>query len=250
MNAYYAEFIGTAILILLGNGVVANVILSRTKGHASGWIVICCGWGFAVYTAVLCVEHVSGAHLNPAVTLGLASAGRFGWDLVGGYVAAQFLGAFVGAVLVYLFYQAHFVATDHSDIKLAPFCTAPNIRSWPQNLLSEIVATFVLVFAVLRAAGPSFRLPEAIGSEEIKVGLGSLGAFPVAIVVVSIGLSLGGTTGHAINPARDLGPRIAHAVLPVPGKGSSDWSYAWIPVVGPLLGGLLAACLDAAFTLR
>lgn len=245
MNVYLAEVIGTAILILLGNGVVANVVLPRTKGHAAGWIVITAGWGLAVFTAVACVQQFSGAHLNPAVTLGLALAGELEWGLLPGYVAAQMAGAILGACLVYALYREHYRETDDAAAKLATFATGPAIRSWPDNLLSEVVGTFVLVYAVLLAADPSFSL--AVGSEpqDVQVGLGSLGALPVGLIVFAIGLSLGGTTGYAINPARDLGPRIAHALLPIPGKGSSDWGYAPVPVVGPLLGAAAAAGLDA-----
>lgn len=241
MNVYLAEFIGTAMLVLLGNGVVANVLLSSTKGHGSGWIVICAGWGFAVYTAVLCVGQFSGAHINPAVTIGLVLAGEFDTQLAFGYILAQMTGAVAGASLVYFFYLSHYAATQDADLKLATFCTSPNIRSLRLNFFCEVVATFVLVYAVLLLADPSFSLPGAGGSDEIKVGLGSIGALRVGLIVFAIGLSLGGTTGYAINPARDLGPRIAHALLPVPGKRDSDWSYASVPALGPVVGGMLAA---------
>ncbi len=244
MTAYLAEFLGTAILILLGNGVVANVLLNRTKGNGAGWLTICAGWGFAVFTAVLCVEQYSGAHINPAVTVALAAAGRFDWQQVPGYIGAQMLGAVVGAAMVYGFYKSFYDATDDADLKLGTFCTAPNIRSLPENLFSEIVATFVLVYAVMLTTNPSFLLNSGTAVEEVKVGLGSIGAIRVGLIVFAIGLSLGGTTGYAINPARDLGPRIAHALLPIRGKRDSDWSYASIPVVGPLVGGLLAALLS------
>jgi glycerol uptake facilitator protein len=244
MNVYLAEFVGTAILILLGNGVVANVVLSRTKGHGGGWIVIAAGWGCAVYEAVLCVGEISGAHLNPAVSVGLAAAGEFTWPAVPGYVAAQLLGAFAGAILVYACYKNHFDATDDADLKLATFCTAPNIRSLPTNLLCETLATFVLVYAVLKTSDPFFQFESQAGaSARIPVGLGSIGALRVGLIVFAIGLSLGGTTGYAINPARDLSPRTAHALLPISGKRDSDWSYAAIPIVGPVLGALLAALL-------
>ncbi len=242
MNEYFAEFLGTAILILMGNGVVANVLLSRTKGNGSGWLVICTGWGLAVYTAVLCVEKISGAHINPAVTIGLAVAGKFAWNFVPGFVMAQMLGAIAGAVLVYVFYKSHYDVTDDADLKLATFGTSPNIRMAPLNFFCEVIATFVLVYAVLLMTGASFSPPDG-GDDEIKVGLGSIGALRVGLIVFAIGLSLGGTTGYAINPARDLGPRIAHAILPIRGKRDSDWSYAAIPVFGPILGGVLAALL-------
>ncbi len=241
MNAYLAEFVGTLILVLLGNGVVANVVLSKTKGHDAGWIVITAGWGFAVFVAVLCVVEFSGAHLNPAVTFGLAVAEDFKWPLVPGYVSAQMAGGFMGAVLVYLCYKDHYDATEDADAKLATFCTAPAIRSLPRNIFCETVATFVLVAAVLLAVSPNFEIPGLPTPGKVEVGLGSLGAFPVGIVVFSIGLSLGGTTGYAINPARDLAPRIAHAVLPIRGKRDSNWSYALVPALAPLLGGILAA---------
>ena len=243
MNVYLAELLGTAILILLGNGVVANVVLDRTKGHGAGWIVICAGWGFAVYTAVLCVGETSGAHINPAVTLGVALAGRFAWDQVPGYIAAQMVGAFVGAVVVYLFYMKHYEATADADGKLATFSTSPNIRHFGLNLLCEAVATFVLVYAVLLSSDPSFAWAATGAAASVPVGLGSIGAVRVGLVVFAIGLSLGGTTGYAINPARDLGPRLAHAVLPIAGKRDSDWGYAAVPVVGPLIGAALAAWL-------
>lgn len=243
MNPYLAELVGTAILILLGDGVVANVVLERTKGAAGGWIVITAGWGLAVFTAVMCVGQFSGAHLNPAVTVGLAVAGSFSWGLAPGYIAAQLAGAFLGAVLVYAFYKPHYDITEDAALKLATFATGPNIRTLPGNFLCEVIGTFVLVFAVLLAVGPSFKLGSGAAIEEVKVGMGALGALPVGLVVVAIGLSLGGTTGYAINPARDLGPRIAHAVLPIRNKGDSDWSYAPIPIVGPLVGAVIAAIL-------
>jgi glycerol uptake facilitator protein len=250
MNPYLAELIGTAILVLLGNGVVANVLLERTKGHGSGWIVITAGWGFAVFVAVLCVGQFSGAHINPAVTIGLATAGTFDWALVPGYITAQMAGGILGGALVYFFYQSHYAATADAEAKLATFCSSPAIPNAPVNFFSEVLGTFVLVYAVLLVVAPTFALP---GSEEagtisaeagtVEVGLGAIGALPVGLIVFSIGLSLGGTTGYAINPARDLGPRIAHAILPIPNKRDSGWSYAAIPVVGPIVGGVLAAGL-------
>jgi glycerol uptake facilitator protein len=241
MNAYLAEFVGTALLVLMGNGVVANVVLARTKGTASGWIVICAGWGGAVYTGVLCVQQFSGAHLNPAVTVALVAVERFSIDDALGYIAAQLLGALVGGTLVYLFYRSHYELTSDADAKLATFCTAPNVRSWFGSLTCEVIATFVLIYAVLLAQTPGFELSSEQGAQAVEVGLGALGALPVALIVFAIGLSLGGTTGYAINPARDLGPRIAHAILPIPGKRDSDWGYAPVPVIGPILGALLAA---------
>jgi glycerol uptake facilitator protein len=249
MNAFVAEFVGTMLLVLMGNGVVANVLLARTKGHGSGWIVICAGWGFAVYTAVACVGEFSGAHLNPAVTLGLATASVFDWQLVPGYMLAQMAGGIAGAVLVYVFYQSHYAVTEAAELKLATFCTAPAIRSFPQNFCCEMIATFVLVYTVLLMTEPVFDLPVRESTQHVQVGLGSLGALRVGLLVFAIGLSLGGTTGYAINPARDLGPRIAHALLPIPGKGSSDWSYSPIPVLGPLAGALLAAAGKLAMSM-
>ena len=245
MNVYLAELLGTAILILLGNGVVANVVLDRTKGHDAGWMTICAGWGFAVYVAVLCVGGTSGAHINPAVTLGVALAGQFDWGLVPGYIAAQMVGAFTGAVLVYLFYLKHYEVTGDADSKLATFSTGPNIRHLRLNLFCEAVATCVLVYAVLLMSDPSFAWAENTAGS-VPVGLGSIGAIRVGLVVFAIGLSLGGTTGYAINPARDLGPRLAHAALPIAGKRDSDWGYAVVPVVGPLIGAALAALLALA----
>lgn len=237
MNPYVGEIVGTALLLLLGDGVVANVVLKGTKAEGSGWIVIAWGWGMAVFVGVFSVAAFSGAHINPAVTLGLAVAGKFSWGLVPGYVVAQMVGAALGAALVWLHYRPHFAVTEDLDAKLAVFCTAPAIRSTFDNVVSEVIGTFVLVFAVLHLAAPNVAGPSGTVG-----GLGALDALPVALVVLVIGLALGGTTGYAINPARDLAPRIVHALLPIPGgKRDSDWSYAWIPVVAPCLGGLLAA---------
>lgn len=233
MTAFLGEFIGTAILILLGNGVVANVILKQTKGENSGWIVITLGWGIAVFTGVFVSASASGAHLNPAVTIGLAVAGSFAWGKVGLYILAQFLGAFLGSILVWLQYYKHFEVTEEKDLKLGVFCNAPAIRHYGLNLLAEVIGTFVLVFAIFYISGAK------VGEQ--SASLGALDALPVALLVLGIGLSLGGSTGYAINPARDLGPRIMHALLPIPNKGKNDWAYAWIPVVGPILGGILAA---------
>lgn len=228
------EFIGTAILVLFGDGVVASTVLKRSKGENGGWVVITIAWGLAVMLGVFIAGPYSGAHLNPAVTLGLAAAGTFSWGMVLPYIVAQMLGGFVGAALVYAYYKNHYDATDDPEAKLSTFCTIPAIRSYGRNLFSEIVGTFVLVFVILALSTDS-NTPE--------VGMGSLGAFPVAMLIVAIGMSLGGTTGYAINPARDLAPRLAHALLPIKGKGTSDWAYSWIPVLGPVVGGFLAAAL-------
>jgi len=232
MSTFVAEMVGTAVLILLGNGVVANVLLKRTKGEGSGWLVITTAWGAAVFVAVAIVAPISGAHINPAVTLGLAAAGNFPWVDVPAYWTAQMLGAMLGASLVWLTYRQHYELTDDQDAKLATFCTAPAIESPLDNFFSEVVGTFVLVLAVLKMSAP-------------EMGLGAMDALPVALVVLVIGLALGGTTGYAINPARDLGPRIAHALLPIPSKRDSNWTYAWIPVIGPLTGGVLAALVGS-----
>ena len=234
MSPVLAEFIGTAILVLLGNGVVANVVLNQTKGHNSGWIVITAGWAFAVTLAVYCVGTISGAHLNPAVTIALASIGTFAWAKVPMYIAAQIAGGVAGAAIVWLHYLPHWAATDDPGAKLAAFSTGPAIRKTIPNLLSEIIGTFVLVLGISAVLSPGNFVP---GSDLAK----GFGPVLVGVIVWAIGLSLGGTTGYAINPARDLGPRIAHAILPIAGKGSSDWDYAWIPVVGPIVGGVLAA---------
>jgi glycerol uptake facilitator protein len=237
MSEFTAEFIGTMILVLLGDGVVANVCLKGTKGSNAGWIVITMGWGLAVFTAVVVSQQFSGAHLNPAVTIGLAAAGSFPLAKIPLFLAAQFLGAMAGALLVWLFYKNHYDVTTDPDAILGTFSSGPAIRRPLHNALSEAIGTFVLILAVLYTAG--LKLTSAAG--EIKVGMGSLGALPVALVVIGIGLSLGGATGYAINPARDLGPRIIHALVPIRNKGTSDWAYSWVPVVGPVLGALLAA---------
>jgi glycerol uptake facilitator protein len=234
MNPFFAEFFGTAIIIVFGGGVVSNVLLTGTKGNNSGWIVITFGWAVGVFTGVLISAPFSGAHLNPAVTLALAIAHKFSWSLVPVYVCAQVLGAMFGAGLVWLAYKKHFDATENANFKLAVFCTSPNIRSYWFNVLTEIIGTYVLSLAVLYMAEP-------------EVGLGALNALPVALVVLGIGLSLGGPTGYAINPARDLGPRIMHFFLPIPGKRDSDWSYSWVPVVGPCIGATLAAVMFLIF---
>jgi glycerol uptake facilitator protein len=243
MSPVVAEFIGTAILVTFGNGVVANVVLSRTKGNNSGWIVITAGWALAVFVGVFSSQSFSGAHLNPAVTLAMAQAGKFPWSNVAGYVLAQLLGGLTGGILVFLFYREHFKVTGDGSAKLACFSTGPNIRNLPQSFFCEAVGTFLLVLPVFLMTDAKIKLPTAAGAQsEVIIGLGTLGALPVGLLVFAIGLSLGGTTGYAINPARDLGPRLAHALLPIPGKRDSDWAYGWIPVLAPLTGGMLAAC--------
>ena len=236
LEKFLAEVIGTGMLILLGDGVVAAVLLTKSKAQNSGWIVITWAWALAVFCGVIIAGPISGAHLNPAVTMGVyvqglltgASGAITVVDTVLWWVA-EMIGAMIGAALVLLHYWDHFKATEDKGLKLAVFSTGPNIRNIPLNLVSEIIGTFVLVFVI-------FAFGNWTGGT-----LGALGALPVALLVLSIGLSLGGTTGYAINPARDLGPRLIHAFLPVPGKGDSDWQYAWVPVVGPLIGGALAA---------
>jgi glycerol uptake facilitator protein len=246
MNPYLAEFIGTALLVIFGNGVVANVVLARTKGNNSGWIVITAGWGFAVFIGVFCSQRFSGAHLNPAVTVAMAAAGKLAWSKVGGYLLAQMLGGIIGGATVFFFYREHFKATEDPNAKLACFCTAPNIRNIPQAFFCEVVGTFLLVLPVFLMTDATFKLPGIGGAiGEVPLGLGTLGALPVGLLVFAIGLSLGGTTGYAINPARDLGPRLAHAILPIPGKRDNDWNYAWVPVVAPILGGVLAALVNS-----
>jgi glycerol uptake facilitator protein len=237
MHAYMAEFVGTGMLLLLGNGVVCNVVLRDTKGSSSGWMVITAGWGFAVFVAVAMTARYSGAHINPAVTLGLAVAGKFAWADVLPYIGAQMAGAMAGTSLAFLAYLPHYRATEDAGLKLATFCTAPAIRMPRWNFFTEVIGTFALVFGVLLFAQPGVT----IGGEAGEIGLGSIGAIPAGLLVFGIGLSLGGPTGYAINPARDLGPRIMHALLPVPRKGGGDWGYAPIPVVGPLVGAVIAA---------
>ncbi|MFQ3647730.1 MAG: MIP/aquaporin family protein [Anaerolineae bacterium] len=228
---FIAEIIGTMILILLGDGVVANVVLGKTKGNSSGWIVITFGWGMAVFVGAYSVAAISGAHLNPAVTIGLAVTNQLDWGNVPVYIIGQFIGAFIGAVLVFVHYYPHFAETEDPGLKLAVFSTGPAIRNTGLNLVSEIIGTFMLIFGILMLANGNFS---------------GLGPLPVALLVLGIGLSLGGSTGYAINPARDLGPRIAHFLLPIPGKGDSDWSYSWIPVVGPIIGAVVAGVLYLA----
>ncbi|MEX2272432.1 MAG: MIP/aquaporin family protein [Vicinamibacterales bacterium] len=243
MPTFLAEAVGTMILVLLGDGVVANVLLARSKGQGSGWIVITIGWGVAVAIAVYAVGRISGAHLNPAVTIALASIGSFPWPDVPGYVAAQMLGAAAGAVLVWLMYYPHWRLTDDPGTKLAVFSTAPAIRHTPANLLAEAIGTAVLLFGVL-AIGANARGWASAGEVDLSIVF-SRGLQPllVGVLVLGIGLSLGGPTGYAINPARDFGPRLVHALLPIPGKGPSDWSYSWIPVAAPIAGGVGGAAL-------
>ncbi|MFC6997290.1 MIP/aquaporin family protein [Rufibacter roseus] len=237
MSAFTAEVIGTLFLILLGGGVVANVVLKGTKGHNSGWIVITTGWALSVFAGVVIAGPYSGAHLNPAVSIGLAIVGKFEWSLVGWYVLAQLIGAITGALLVWLLYRPHFDSTEDPQLHLAVFSTGPAIRHPVSNFFSEAVGTFVLIFVILYITNPE------MGDEKTPIGMGSLGALPVTFLVWGIGLSLGGTTGYAINPARDLGPRIVHSLVPIKNKCHSDWRYAWVPIVGPIFGASTAACL-------
>jgi glycerol uptake facilitator protein len=245
MQEYLAEAVGTMLLVLLGDGVVANVLLARSKGQGSGWIVITTGWGVAVAMAVYAVGRVSGAHLNPAVTIGLAAIGSFAWGKVAGYIAAQMIGAFIGAVLVWIAYLPHWTETADPAAKLGVFCTAPAIERPAANVMTEVIGTAVLVFGVLAIAANAQDLARPGDVNLSFVFSRGLQPLLVGVLVLGIGLSLGGPTGYAINPARDLGPRLAHAFLPVAGKGSSGWSYAWIPVVGPIVGGMVGAGLFA-----
>ena len=234
MSPYLAEFVGTMILVLLGNGVCANVNLSKSLGHNAGWIVVTTGWALAVTVAVYLTNAISGAHLNPAVTISLAVIGKFAWVDAAGYIAAQIAGAIAGAVLVWLTYLQHWGETEDEGAIRGSFCTGAPIPHPPSNVITEAIGTFVLVLGVLVVLGPQNLVP---GSDFSK----GFAPVLVGVLVCSIGLSLGGATGYAINPARDLGPRIAHAILPINGKGSSEWGYAWIPVVGPIAGGIIAA---------
>lgn len=229
MSPYLAEFVGTALLVLFGDGVVAGVVLNKSKAQNGGWIVITTGWGLAVAIAVYTVGTISGAHINPAVTIGLAVAGKFAWTKAGGYIAAQILGALTGAVLVWLAYLAHWEGTPEPESKLGVFCTIPAIRKPPLNFLTEVIGTFALMFGVMALS--AYKPSAQSGLTPLLVG----------ILVWGIGLSLGGPTGYAINPARDLGPRLAHAILPIAGKGGSDWAYSWVPIAGPIVGGILGA---------
>lgn len=241
MSQFAAELMGTFILVLLGNGVVANVVLNDTKGNQGGWIVITTGWALAVFTAVVVAGPYSGAHINPAVTLGLAFAGEFEWALVPEYLLAQICGAMLGAFMVWLIYRDHYTRTQDPGLKQATFCTAPAIRNDISNFFSEVAGTFVLIFVI-------FYFTDAqLGEQATPIGLGSIGAIPVAFLVWAIGLSLGGTTGYAINPVRDLGPRIVYSILPIKDKVPGHWSYAWIPVLGPVAGAGIAAFLYTVF---
>jgi glycerol uptake facilitator protein len=243
MQTLLAEAIGTMLLVLLGDGVVANVVLNRTKGQNGGWIVITVGWGVAVAMAVYAVGRISGAHLNPAVTVGLAVIGSFPWADVPGYVVAQMVGGFAGAVLVWLMYLPHWRVTADSASKLAVFATGPAIRNSGANFIGEVIGTAVLLFGILAIAANAQTLSKPGDVDLSFVFSRGLQPLLVGVLVLGIGLSLGGPTGYAINPARDLAPRLAHAVLPIPGKGPSDWAYSWIPVVAPLIGGALGAGL-------
>lgn len=239
MSPFIAEIVGTCFLMILGLGVVANVVLEKTYGNNGGWLVITTAWALAVFVAVMIAGPYSGAHINPAVTIGLAVSGDFAWKMVPEYVLGQFIGAMLGAFFVWLLYRDHFNSTDDESLKLGVFCTSPAIRKTSSNLISEMMGTFVLVFGVLYITNGK------LGDTDQIVGLGSVGALPVAFLVWVIGLSLGGTTGYAINPARDLGPRIMHSILPFKtSKRDSDWGYSWIPVAGPIMGAVLAAVLD------
>ncbi len=246
MENFTAELIGTAILILFGDGVVAGVLLARSKAENAGWVAITFGWGLAVATAVYAVGQFSGAHINPAVTFGLASTDVIDWDVVPEYLAGQFAGAFIGAVLVYLTYYLHWRETEDPGLKLAVFSTGPAIRNYGWNLVTEIIGTFILLFGVLAIVG-HFSADVITDTSNQQAFSQAWPPLLIGLLVVVIGLSLGGPTGYAINPARDLGPRIAHAVLPIPGKGTSDWEYAWVPVVGPIIGGILGAVAYQAF---
>ncbi|MEQ9229347.1 MAG: MIP/aquaporin family protein [Cyclobacteriaceae bacterium] len=238
MTEFIAEIVGTFILIALGHSVNANVSLKGTYGQGSGWIVITVGWGLAVFCGVTVAGPFSGAHINPAVTIGLAAAGSFPWEKVPMFVLAQMIGAMLGAFLVWINFKNHFDQEEDPGTKLGVFSTGPAIKHTAINFICEATGTFVLMFVILYITGPELT---AKGMEEVKIGLGSIGAIPVAFLVIVIGMGFGGTTGYAINPARDLGPRIMHAILPIKGKGDSNWGYAWLPVVAPIVGGVLAA---------
>lgn len=239
MNGFLGEVIGTMLLILLGNGGVANVLLAKTKGNNSGWIVITTGWALGVFTGAFVSASASGAHINPVVSIALAITRGISWVQVPVYIIAQIIGAFLGATLVWIMYLPHWPETKNAGYKLAIFCSVPAIRNYTTNLIGEIICTFVLVFGIFCIKGVTF----ASAGSTVNVSMGTLGVIPVAFLVWAIGLSLGGPTGYAMNPARDLGPRIAHFILPIAGKGDSDWKYSCIPVVGPIIGAIIAAVL-------
>ena len=243
MHPYAAEFIGTMILIFFGNGVVANVGLNRTNGNGSGWLVICAGWGIAVFLGASCTQEISGAHLNPAVTLATLLSDEISVIDSCGYVAAQMLGAALGALLVFAFYREHFRLTGDGDTKLGCFANAPVIRNFPQAFSCEVLGTFALVLPVFLMSKPTILWADDTITQPAIMGLGAVGALPIGLLVFGIGMSLGGTTGYAINPARDLAPRIMHWLLPIPGKRDSDWGYSWIPVVGPCVGAMIAVAV-------
>jgi glycerol uptake facilitator protein len=253
MNPYFAEFLGTLVLVLLGNGVVANVLLAKTKGHGGGWIVITAGWATAVFIGASISAEASGGHLNPAITLAklVADVGKpdaFPINKALVFILMQLSGALAGGALVYWFYFPHFAASQSANEKLACFCTTPNIRGSAQAFLCEAIGTFVLVLPIFIMQKPLLENVTATPDGPVKFGLGAVGILPVALIVFGIGLSLGGTTGYAINPARDLGPRIAHALLPIPGKRDSEWGYAWVPTLGPIAGAIAAALLFRAIS--
>jgi len=243
MNPLIAEYLGTFVLLLMGNGVCANSSLTGTFARGADWLLISFGWGLGVFLGVIIAGPSSGAHLNPAVTIGLAVAGKFPWADAPLYILAQLLGAISGAFLTWLLFADHYNKTEDPGTIKGTFCTSPAIKNTPRNLLSEVVGTFVLILVVLLIAVPEFKLA---GIVDVKIGLGSVGALPVALLVVAIGISLGGLTGYAINPARDLGPRIIHSLVPIKTKGTSDWGYAWIPIAGPVIGAIIAAAIYLA----
>lgn len=243
MNPIVAEYLGTLILILMGTGVCANSSLNDTFARGADWVLISFGWGLGVFIGVIVAGPSSGAHLNPAVTIGLALAGKFAWADAPLYILAQLVGAMSGAFLTWLLYADHYNRTESAGTIKGTFCTSPAIKNTARNVFSEVVGTFVLIFVVLFIAGPEFKV---LGIDTVKVGLGSVGALPVALLVVAIGMSLGGLTGYAINPARDLGPRIIHSLVPIKTKGPSDWGYAWVPIVGPIVGAAFAALVYLA----
>lgn len=241
MTPFVAELLGTMLLILMGGGVVANVCLDKTKGNGAGWVAITTAWALGVFIGVVVAGPYSGAHLNPAVSIGLAIGGSFPWSNVAIYILAQLLGAALGALLVWIVYKDHFDATESADAKLGVFCTSPAIPNKLINFLGELIGTFALMFVVFYITGGQLSLKDS--NSTLPIGLGSVGAIPVAFTVWVIGLSLGGTTGYAINPARDLAPRLMYAILPIKQKGSCHWEYAWIPILGPIAGAALAAML-------